>query len=364
MQTHNAQIAWEQYREQELAQAIPIIERLGFALSEKQVHVSGERFLMSGKKLVLIGSRTADQKRVILKMSSHPEGIKEIEHEHAARQTLHGLDFAYRHLHTPEEIRFVKEQGMVISVTAFLEEEIPFLKQAPRNQFFLALRAFEMQEGLHITTYLHEREVAGVFGRANAEDYKRIFDTQCIEIQGHLPERSDLMRQLKRAQNEIGSSLQLIDHYGDFLAHTDFVPHNIRIVDQEIYLIDHSSIQFGCKYESWARFINYMVIHHPTLEKWLLQYVKQNRPEEYPCLRIMRIYKLGHLIAFYARSAKQTTGDLQKLSLERIAFWQDVLQAILDDVEVPIERVEAYRNVRDALRSDEEKKRQQELQQL
>ena len=364
MNTEQGKKNWDAYRERELQAAKPILDQLGYRLSDEQVHISGERFLMSGKKLVLTGWRIADQKKVIIKLSSDPSGMREIEHEHHARQTLHRLDFGYQHLAIPEEILFHTQQGLQFAITLFLEEEIPFLKQTPRDQFFLALRAFEMQEGLHVTTYAHALEIAGVFGRANAKTYQKIFEQQRMEIESILPNEHELHQLLKRTEQELGMHEELIDLYGDFLTHTDFVPHNIRITKQKIYLIDHSSIQFGCKYESWARFINYLVIHHPTLEKWLLQYVQQNRPEEYPCLRLMRAYKLGHLIAFYARSAQQTTENLQELSLERVTFWKDVLQSVLNDTALPIERIEEYRKRRDSLRSDEEKKRQQELQQV
>src|SRR6202000_971290 len=71
-----------------------------------------------------------------------------------------------------------------------------------------------------------------------------------------------------------------IDRYTGFLTHTDFVPHNLRIGSGYIYLLDHTSLRFGNKYESWGRFVNYMALYHPALAAALVEYVKRNRSAE------------------------------------------------------------------------------------
>jgi hypothetical protein len=179
-----------------------------------------------------------------------------------------------------------------------------------------------------------------------------------------IPDDPRLAAILARTEEFFFAHRDVIDRYGDFLTHTDFVPHNLRIVGHDIYLLDHASIRFGNKYESWARFLNYMVIHNPQLERWLVQYVKNNRAGEYLSLQAMRVYKDVFLIDFYARSLARTSGDLHALSVERLGFWVDVLACILDDREIPDETIAAYKTNRDRLRSAEEKLRQKELQQL
>jgi hypothetical protein len=162
------------------------------------------------------------------------------------------------------------------------------------------------------------------------------------------------------------SSSKLIDKYGNYLSHTDFVPHNFRVRDRKIYMLDCSpeyrTVHFGNKYEGWARFINYMVIHNPELGNILADYVRKNRgEEEHMSLRLMRVYKLGFLIAFYTESLKSTTGDLLELTRERIGFWHEVLKFILGDKPVSSDFVKEYKDKRDKLRSEEEKKRQREF---
>ncbi|HEY5383406.1 MAG TPA: hypothetical protein VIJ88_02535, partial [Candidatus Paceibacterota bacterium] len=126
-----------------------------------------------------------------------------------------------------------------------------------------------------------------------------------------------------------------------------------------LYLLDHTSIRFGNKYESWARFINFMELYNPPLAHALVQYVRDNRTqEELLALKIMRVYRLVELIRYYATWLSKTEGSVRLLAQERITFWSEVFQCVLDDREVPAEIVESYKQKRDTLRSEEEKKRQ------
>ncbi|HEV8677467.1 MAG TPA: hypothetical protein VN701_01390, partial [Candidatus Paceibacterota bacterium] len=128
MGNNNQQESWEKYRNNELRGAAGALASLGFSLDEVQPHISGERYLMSGKKLVLVGSRTKDHLKVIIKVSSREEGIREIESERNARETLLHLRFAYYTFLSPEEILYIRHGGYLIFITAFIEQEKTFLE--------------------------------------------------------------------------------------------------------------------------------------------------------------------------------------------------------------------------------------------
>ena len=166
----------------------------------------------------------------------------------------------------------------------------------------------------------------------------------------------------RRHSEQLREHEKTIEQYSGFLTHTDFVPHNIRIHDDTIYLLDHSSLTFGNKYEGWARFVNFMTLYNPMLENALVTYVKENRtPEESVSLRMMRIYRLGEIIWYYVQTLEKSTGDLHTLNTARITFWSTVLTHILKDERIPESIITEYKKTRDSLRSDDEKKRQQGL---
>ena len=368
MPHNNEQKVWEEYRERELRSAKPILERLGFVLDTLQPHTRGERFLMAGerdvggggRKLVLTG-HGADGVRVIIKVSSDPEGKKEIDAERAARRTLHDLRFAYYVVHSPEEIAYVQEGGLTLFITRYIEQEKNFLERPLQEQFSLALAALKVQEGMHATTSSHVRAIRRAFGVWSAKEYLRSFAIFSENAARH--EGGDtLIHSLARAQVFLEEHGEVIEQYCGFLTHADFVPHNLRVEGQTFYLLDYASLHFGNKYESWARFMNFMLLYNRPLEEALLQYVRDNRtPEEYIALRCMRIYKLGFLLSFYAESLGKTTGSVHTLSQLRLTFWLDVLQSLLEETCLSEERIEAYREARDQLRSPEEKERQKNL---
>lgn len=358
-----AQKKWESYRDEEFARAREVLGRRGFSLDAKQPHTEGERYLaFSGEKLVLLG---ADVKRTrcVIKVSSRPAGMKEIRHEYACRAVLHDLDFAYRPFFSPEEIAYFDDGGLRVLATKFIEEEKGFLEYSLPEQFFLALGAFKTQEGVQATTYRHAQTIKDIFGIASANSYLKEFAAYRTTVaRAGIPETDAA---LAAAQSFLTERKENIERYAGFLTHTDFVPHNLRIADEHLYLLDHTSLRFGNKYESWGRFVNYMTLYHPALESALVDYVRTNRSvEEYEALRLMRAYKLGFLIAFYASNLAKTSGDLHELSIRRVRFWTQALEAVLADEALSLNVIDAYKKERDALRSEEEKSRQRLLNQL
>jgi hypothetical protein len=357
--------AWEAYRDAELITLTKVSTELGFRLDPEQVHIHGERYLQSGFKLVLTAVRISDNKRVIIKGSSHTLGKQELVYEHERRELLHSLPFAYQAFHSPQELAFIERNGLVLAVTEFINEEQGFLRNSLEDQFFLALNAFKTQEGVHATTAGHARIVRKAFESIGARDYLEAFSGYENTIQAACPENTELLTTVRACTAFLNEYKKIIDGYCGFLTHTDFVPHNLRVSGGLLYLLDYTSLVFGNKYESWARFLNYMALYHPALEHALSEYVRLNRSEyEFLSLRLMRIYKLGFLLNFYAESLPRTSGDLRVLTEKRIAFWHQAAKALLKNEQLPSSVVETYKKERDALRSEEEKHRQQILNQL
>lgn len=141
--TSNHKTNWEAYRDKELQEAIPIIKELGFALDEKQVHIVGERFLSSGQKLVLLGKQISTNKKVVIKISSHPDLINEIKNERKHRQALKKINFSYHKFFSPKEILFKKIGRYYISIIEFIDQEKTFLERDQKEQFFLSLKALK-----------------------------------------------------------------------------------------------------------------------------------------------------------------------------------------------------------------------------
>ncbi len=352
---------WEKYREQELKSARPLIEALGFVLDPKQPQIGGERYLMSGHKLVLLGRRRFDGKRVVIKVSSNPEGIREIEKERTAQEVLHALNFAVRTFFSPEELLFTARDGYTLRATAFIEQDKPFLTRPLEEQFFLALRAFETQEGVYATTYAHAHTIQNVFGMVSVQDYLEAFEEFRKSSLESDPHNKELATVMNRALEFLRQHRTVIERYCGFLTHHDLSLHNLRVVHHDIYLLDHTSIYFGNKYEGWARFINFMTQYNPALEKMLVQYVRENRGEkEYLDLRLMRVFKLGLLLQFHTNALTKTSGKLADITRLRIGFWTTVMSAILDDKELPEKNVAAFRDAQEALRTEEEKSRNRE----
>ncbi len=337
------------------------IEQLGYILDPEQLHIGGERSVMSAHKLVLTGRHGASGNRVVIKVSLDTSGAQDIAHEHEIRELLKGVRFAERELHFPRELLFLEDEGLTISITEFIEQEKIFVAHSLREQFFMALNWFEAQEEFHATTHEHVQSFSKVCANWTSNSYLKELDRIAHDLEESV--RSDRVdAAIAQVRGRVETHAKLIDRYGGFLNHTDLVPHNMRISSRTLYALDQVSIWFGNKYEGWARFINYMTIHNQPLAHLLTTYVREQRGNDDDLLlRIMRCYKIAVLLRYYARAIDTTEGDLKKLSELRFEFWLTDLEHLLDNKELSPEYVAAYTTVRDQLRSSDEKRRQQEF---
>ena len=357
----NNETNWEDYIKKEMDKLSGILSNLNFSLDEIQPHISGERFLMARNKMVLVGKRNYDNLKVIIKSSNNQDGQKEIINEKKARDILQNLSFTRETILFPREIFFGKKDNYLFWITKYIEQEKVFVEHSLEEQFFLILKAFESQEAFHANTFEHLRKVSSVFPVFYGREYFKEFEKFKESFAQNYPDLE--------IQKTIGLALQVlvrykkeIDTFCGYLTHTDFVPHNFRVKNKDIYMLDCSAVQFGNKYESWARFLNYMIIHNPPLEKILVQYIKENRDKiDYINLYLMRIYKIGFLLQYYSISTNKTFGNLKKLTEERINFWHQILKSIIKNDQIDPKLVENYKKERDSLRSDEEKQRQKEF---
>ncbi len=360
MKSTETETLWQERLRTETEMVKRIIEPLGYTLDNEQPHISGERFLMTRNKLVLIGKNRRGEK-VVIKVANRPDGKKEIQHEKDARDLLQSVSFANDVLFFPKEIYFEQINDYLVFITEYISQEKVFVEYKLEQQFFIALRTFEAQEAFHATTFEHIKKIRTIFPIFSARTYFESFSAFKKSVV-ELDQDGILEDVLSRAEKFLKDHKSTIDTYSNHLVHTDFVPHNFRVSGQKIYVLDAAAIQFGNKYEGWARFLNYMLIHNPDLEKLLTEYVRANRGEtDYLNLRLMRVYKLGYLIDYYIRSLPKTSGDLHELTKKRIAFWHRVLEFMLDDQPIPREFIEEYKDNRDTLRSKEEKERQKEF---
>jgi len=358
--------AWEIYCERELEIVRPILFDLGFTLEDHQPHLGGERYLMqaitttSGKKLILVG-RGKDGQRVIIKTTEQTSGMREILHERICRDALKKMKFAYHVFFSPEEVLFTKKAGRMMFIQKFIEQDRTFLERTNAEQFSFLLKAFKAQEGARAATYEHLRFARKNFGSINAEGYLRSFN----EFKNKITARTDdenLKKDLLRAQEFLVRENYTIEQYCRFLTHVDFVPHNIRIVGEKIYLLDNSALHFGNKYEGWARCVNFMALYNPPIERALIGYVRNNRTEEETLsLRLMRVYRLGEIIWYYVNTLSKSSGNLLTLNKARVLFWTQMLESVLDDKPLPAEVLENYKHTRDQLRTEDEKDRQKGL---
>jgi hypothetical protein len=357
---------WDDYCALELTILTPLLKRHGIILDVEQKHLGGERYLQQavttahGRKLILTGTHHGTL--VVIKATRDRGGKDEIRHEQICRRILHDIDFAASTFLTPEEILSIHEDGFLISVMRFIPQEKQFIEHTLEEQFTFALSAFKAQEGTHATTAKHRRRIRNAFGIRTAQSYLHAFQTFLANMRIARPRDASLHSLLEKALTVLRGHEEVIEQYTGFLTHTDFVPHNIRIHEGQMYLLDHSSLTFGNKYEGWARFLNFMTLYNPPLVEALTNYVRDNRTEEESVsLRMMRIYRLGEIIWYYTETLDKSDGDLHRLNEARITFWKNVLEHVLEGTHVPQSIIDEYKNTRDSLRSDDEKKRQQGL---
>ncbi len=351
---------WNIYINKELLLFRPIFTRLGIVIDADQLHITGERYLMSGKKIVLTGAYK-NKKRIIVKVSSNDAGRSEIRSERNISKTLQTLPFANSTLLSMKELNFEDTKLSTILVTEFIEQPKVYALLTLVKQFHLALRIFEEQEGFNLTVYEHEKNIKKIFSIFRSDDYLKTYKEYQNNIIEILPENIALHSLLERAQTFLTDNKCTIDKYSPYLTHTDLAPHNMRVSDYGIFLLDYSSFSFGNKHEGWARFLNYMLIHNPKLEKLLCKYLKDRGQNEYLSLRLMRIYKIVFLLEYYAQSLTRTTGDLHILTNARIDLWTKMLKTVLSDEVISNSIIDTYISTRNTLRTKEEMLRQREF---
>ena len=357
---------WSDYVAQERERIASLLARQNITLDVEQPQTIGERYLTrpvgSGRKVVFFGSQKGGA-RVVVKTSSEDRGKDELLHETRVHAMLRRIRFAYEAFALPEILYFDARQGVL--VTEYIDQAMPFLDRPLREQFRIALDAFKAQERAQPTTAEHWIELERLMGEhahfIKPGEYRKIA-AYAQDLVALLPYESELSARIDTALDKvielIETNREALERYDGFLTHWDFTPQNFRICGNKLYLLDLTSMRFGNKYEGWARFINFMELYNPILATALMDYVRLNRPEEVLVLRIMRAYRLIELLRYYATWLSKTTGDTRALAEARIAFWCEVLDAVLNDKEVPTPTVEHYKQLRDSLRSADEKRRQ------
>jgi hypothetical protein len=353
---------WENWKDLEMKKVSDILEKINISLNKEQIQLSGERFLMSGKKLVLEGFSVNLQKKVIVKYSTDKELIKEILDERNRKDTLEKIKFSYKSINFPKEIYFEKKPEYVLLVTEYIEQETLYVKMSEEDKFFLALKALEAFEGVHSVVGSHQKALNKLNKPFESNDYLKKFEEMYSETKNFLNHESKTVKTLEIAKELLNKNKDLIEKYCNFLTHDDFVPHNMRVKDNDVVVLDHSSLILGNKYESWARFLNFMLIYGLETEKRLSNFVLENRgEEEYFVLRLMRIFKISFLLNFYAKSILKSSDNLQKLQTKRLNWWTEVLEKIISNQNIEKGFVDEHHKFLEELRSEEEKKRHKEI---
>lgn len=361
---NDTQTSWSEYVASEIPRIAALLLPHDITLDTHQPHTQGERFLMQalttigGKKLILLGIEEKTGTKVVIKATNDLVGTQELTHERHCRTLLHTMNFSYETFHSPNEILFIEKGGYTVYVSEFIDQTSSFLDRPLEEQFSYALNALKAQERTRATTASHITQIKHVFGTRTSSDYLTMFKAFIFSYKAKQMDTRTLTV-LEEASAQLQASNTRIEQYGGFLTHTDFVPHNFRIKDGTLYLLDFSSLRFGNKHESWARFLNFMALYNPELETLLIRYVEENRsPEEQASLHLMRLFRLGEIIAYYVNTLEKSGDDLLTLNKTRIEFWTDVLSAELKNTRVDSSVRAAYKEKRDALRSASEKARQ------
>ena len=352
----------------ELSLLEPMLTERGYQLEPEQPHLGGERYLMqamttqSGRKLILYGTdKTGTQ--VVIKATRDQGGKAEIQHERTCRDLLNKIEFAAEVFHTPREADFLSENGFIVSIQTFIEQSQSFTERPLEEQFAYALKAFKAQEGAHATTARHYNLIKKNYELRNSNSYLTRFAAFKERAANVLPEEVKLHELYEKTEEYLTANQETIERYCGFLTHTDFVPHNFRIDENGImYLLDHSSLAFGNKYEGWARFLNFMTLYNPPLTDALAKYVADNRSEgEVLSLHLMRLYRLGEIICYYLGTLERSEDNLHTLNRTRVDFWATVLSSTLNNTSVPDSVINLFKQTRDSLRTEDEKRRQQGL---
>ncbi len=337
-----------------------LLRPLGFELENYQPHISGERQMKSLTKLVLIGRRKGQ--KVLIKASKVPTEKKRIELERNIRQELETLSTASNRILLPNEIYYGMKDGFSFFITEFINQPRIFIAHNLKKQFEMVQRALESHEVIDLMAF---KNIVGN-NPTPMPIYK--FETYLRELKKQIDyvnknfKNSTLIATLEKAQKIFTEKAGLISSFGSCLVHDDFWPHNFRINGGKLYFLDYTAMHFGNPYVAWARLLNYMAIHNPPLEKKIIGHFKNNRrKDDLECLRLFRIYKTVFLIMYYVKMSKKVSGKLLLLTRTRIDFWRNFLNGLLEKKSLTKSNLSKYLNLRDSLRSREEKKRQGEF---
>lgn len=337
-----------------------ILNTLGFSLESYQPHITGERKIKSLTKLVLIG-RSPKGLKVVIKTSQIASAKKEISLERKIGQELEKLSQTVPQILLPKEIYFGQKSGFTFFITEYIDQPKIFVAHNLKEQFTMIKKAVESQEmisqqGFHQIT--GNSSICPIF---TEKEYRNELHRQIAFINKNY-QSPKLSQTLATAKKTFQEKILLVAKYCGYLIHEDFCPHNFRINNGRLHFLDYTAANFGNKYVTWARLLNYMALHNPRLEKMILHDLKKNRSaEDLECLRILRIYKTIFLIMYYVKISQKTSGNLLKLAKVRINFWHDFLQKLLINKTLDQRVLENYIRQRDKLRSKEEKERQKEF---
>lgn len=334
----------------------PRLEAMGFELLSNQPHISGERTYQSQTRLVLEAIHTETDQKVVIKTSKDPEYKKELRYEKEVRDLLERIDYADQALLSPKELFYIERDDYIFYISEYIEQDKVLGAHTLDEQFFMILPVLESMETFFISTYEMQKGVAKI---CPIYDYKRYHDLTLQykeSIETLLPEKKDLF---DKALTYFEDHQKEVEMFTGYLLHDDLVPHNMRIQGRKIYMLDHATMRFGNKYDTWARFLNYMTVHGPELKDKLYDYIqKERKREDYLSIQAMRVYKTFMILDYYVGVHNSTEGDIQALALVRMNFWADTLESIIEEKPVPQERIDEYVNARNNLRSKEETERQ------
>lgn len=337
-----------------------ILVGLSFTLESYQPHITGERKIKSLTKMVLIGQNKNGRKVVIKTSRTVPEK-KEIKTERRIRNELEMLSRTIANLLVPKEIYFGEKRGWLFFITEFIDQPKIFVAHHLQAQFAMIKKAIESQEMVRLQSFqptINPSRACPIF---TEKEYFAELKQQIGFINKNYRDKK-LFQTLAAVKKLFEEKIQLVAKHCGYLVHDDFCPHNFRVNNSQIHFLDYTAANFGNKYITWARLLNYMVLHNPKLEKLILQDFKKNRsPEDLESLRILRIYKTVFLIMYYVQISNQTSGKLFRLTKVRINFWHNFLQKLLQNKTLTSAELKHYLQQRDALRSPEEKKRQKEF---
>lgn len=348
-------------RQKELQPIERLLGQLGFALERHQPHISGERFLMSPNKMVLVGKRVDDKLRVIIKVSRIARGRLEIKQEKRVRDALTAISVPHPGMFFPQEIYYGKRGAYVLLITEYIRQNRVFIAYALDKQFKFVRQSLQTRESIRVASLGQSGRGRKVLPVLRTKDYLEGYKAfQASALRNY--QTRGIEEAMQAGLDFLAKHKAVMNKFSKYLVHSDFVPHNFRIRDNKVYILDAAAFHFGNKYEELARLLNYLVVHNPALEQKLLAYVSQELSKsDYLDLKLMRVYKLGFLLQYHTQALAKTSGDLLALTIHRIEFWEEVLRSVLHDKSIDTNIVQVFIENRDNLRSTDEIARQKEF---